>query len=127
MNRALDAGCLRRPVRLVPAATDTLPRREDQPLPSVGRSSYAVQGLGHEFVTEPDGVLDRSFHHEKELTMTEPHTPAGGAPSAEDVQEHVSQADAAENLGAGNQEPDPATAENPPSDISAGDDKRNQT
>ena len=28
------------------------------------------------------------------------------------------------NFGAGNQEPDPATAENPPSDISAGDQKR---
>jgi hypothetical protein len=29
--------------------------------------------------------------------------------------------------GAGNQEPDPATAENPPSDIQAGDAKRGQT
>jgi hypothetical protein len=28
------------------------------------------------------------------------------------------------NLGAGDQEPDPATAENPPSDIKAGDQKR---
>jgi hypothetical protein len=28
--------------------------------------------------------------------------------------------------GAGNQEPDPATAENPPSDIEAGDAKRGQ-
>ncbi len=29
--------------------------------------------------------------------------------------------------GSGNQEPDPATAENPPSDIEAGDAKRGQT
>jgi hypothetical protein len=31
------------------------------------------------------------------------------------------------NSGAGNQEPDPATAENPPSDIEAGDAARGQT
>lgn len=31
------------------------------------------------------------------------------------------------NLGAGNLEPDPATAENPPSDIKAGDKARDQT
>jgi hypothetical protein len=59
--------------------------------------------------------------------MSEPHTPAEGAPSAEEVAEHVSQVDEETNLGAGNQEPDPATAENPPSDISAGDEKRDKT
>ncbi|HEY3896615.1 MAG TPA: hypothetical protein VGL88_14775 [Pseudonocardiaceae bacterium] len=31
------------------------------------------------------------------------------------------------NLGAGNQEPDPATAENPPSDVKAGAKKRDKT
>ena len=31
------------------------------------------------------------------------------------------------NLGAGNQEPDPATAENPPQDVKAGAKKRDQT
>ncbi|MGH3933069.1 MAG: hypothetical protein ACRDTF_24195 [Pseudonocardiaceae bacterium] len=40
--------------------------------------------------------------------MPETKTPPGGAPSAEDVQE-----------------PDPATAEDPPADLKAGDEKRN--
>ncbi len=56
--------------------------------------------------------------------MSEPHTPAAGAPAADDVKEHVKQAGDQTNLGAGNKEPDPATAENPPSDTSAGDKKR---
>lgn len=56
--------------------------------------------------------------------MSEPHTPAEGAPSADAVKEHVKQVDKELNLGAGNAESDPATAANPPSDIRAGDKKR---
>lgn len=58
--------------------------------------------------------------------MSEPHTPAEGAPSADSVKEHVQQVDKQMNTGAGNAEPDPATAENPPSDIGAGDKKRDK-
>jgi len=56
--------------------------------------------------------------------MSEPHTPDEGAPSADAVKEHVKKFGKETNLGAGNTEPDPATAENPPSDIGAGDKKR---
>ncbi len=59
--------------------------------------------------------------------MSEPHTPASGAPSAEEVKEHVKHTGEETNLGAGNKEPDPATAESPPSDTHAGDEKRHQT
>lgn len=83
--------------------------------------------LGRKFTTEPDGVVERSFPPREELTMSEPHTPARGAPSAEEVKDHVKQTGEETNLGAGNQEPDPATAESPPSDIKAGDEKRHQT
>lgn len=57
--------------------------------------------------------------------MSEPTTPPGGAPSAEDVQEHVQARGEELNLGAGNEEPDPATAQAPPSDLQEGDAKRN--
>lgn len=56
--------------------------------------------------------------------MSEPHTPAGGAPSADAVKEHVQQVGEETNLGAGNSEPDPATADNPPDQLQAGDKKR---
>ncbi len=56
--------------------------------------------------------------------MSEPHTPAEGAPGADAVKEHVKQTGKQTNLGAGNNEPDPATAENPPSDLRSGDKKR---
>ncbi len=56
--------------------------------------------------------------------MPEPHTPSGGAPPAEAVKEHVKKFGEETNLGAGNQEPDPATAEAPPADLGAGDEKR---
>jgi hypothetical protein len=56
--------------------------------------------------------------------MSEPHTPETGAPPADEVEEHVAQTGNQADLGAGNKEPDPVTAENPPSDISAGDQKR---
>jgi hypothetical protein len=56
--------------------------------------------------------------------MSEPRTPAGGAPPADAVAEHVEQVDKATNLGAGDEEPDPATAENPPNQVGAGDEKR---
>lgn len=46
------------------------------------------------------------------------------APSAGAVKEQVDKLQQETNLGAGNQEADPATAENPPSDIKAGDEKR---
>jgi hypothetical protein len=49
------------------------------------------------------------------------------APSAEELKERVDALGDQANLGAGNAEPDPATAENPPSDIGARDQKRNQT
>ncbi|MGQ0779408.1 MAG: hypothetical protein ACT4NY_34165 [Pseudonocardiales bacterium] len=57
--------------------------------------------------------------------MSEIETPPGGAPSAEDVQEHVDERQEELKLGAGDQESDPATAEDPPADLKAGDDKRN--
>lgn len=56
--------------------------------------------------------------------MSEPHTPREGAPPADEVKEHVKQFGESTNLGAGNEEPDPATAENPPDEIRAGDKKR---
>jgi hypothetical protein len=58
--------------------------------------------------------------------MSEPHTPPEGAPGADTVKEHVKQTDEQMDTGAGNAEPDPATAENPPSDTGAGDKKRDQ-
>lgn len=45
-------------------------------------------------------------------------------PSAEVEKERVGKLQEQMNLGAGNQEPDPATAEDPPRDISAGDKAR---
>jgi hypothetical protein len=45
-------------------------------------------------------------------------------PSAEEEKKRVSALQEQANLGAGNREPDPATAENPPSDIRAGDKAR---
>jgi hypothetical protein len=57
--------------------------------------------------------------------MSEPHTPPGGAPPADAVKEHVKKTGDDTDLGAGNKEPDPATAENPPGDYEAGDEKRN--
>ena len=56
--------------------------------------------------------------------MSEPHTPSEGAPTADEVKAHVQQMGEETNLGAGNEEPDPATAEDPPSDLEAGDTKR---
>ncbi len=58
--------------------------------------------------------------------MSEPHTPPGGAPPADAVQEHVKKFGEEANLGAGNQEPDPATAANPPDELRAGDKKRDK-
>ena len=48
-------------------------------------------------------------------------------PSAEVERERVDKLGAETDLGAGNAEPDPATAENPPSDVRAGDEERTQT
>ena len=73
------------------------------------------------------GCFFRRFFHGEELTMSEPRTPAEGAPPAETVKEHVKQTGEDKNLGAGDEEPDPATADAPPSDIGAGDEKRTQT
>lgn len=58
--------------------------------------------------------------------MSEPHTPPGGAPPADAVEEHVNQTGEEKNLGAGDEEPDPATAEAPPEETHAGDKKRHQ-
>lgn len=49
------------------------------------------------------------------------------APSAEELKERVGTLGEKTNLGAGDNEPDPATAENPPSDAEHGDQKRHQT
>lgn len=73
------------------------------------------------------GCFFRRFFHGEELTMSEPRTSAEGAPPAETVKEHVKQTGEDKNLGAGDEEPDPATADAPPSDIGAGDEKRTQT
>jgi len=59
--------------------------------------------------------------------MSESQPSSESAPSAEELKERVGKLDEQTNLGAGNAEPDPVTAENPPSDISAGDEKREQT
>jgi hypothetical protein len=49
------------------------------------------------------------------------------APSAEELKGRFEQIGEESNLGAGEQEADPVTAENPPSDIQPGDEKRVQT
>jgi hypothetical protein len=49
------------------------------------------------------------------------------APSAEELKERFDKIGEESNLGAGEGEPDPATAEQPPSDLGAGDEKRVQT
>lgn len=63
----------------------------------------------------------------EELTMSEPRTPGEGAPSPDAVKEHVKKFGEKTNLGAGNTEPDPATAEAPPDELKAGDKKRRTT
>jgi hypothetical protein len=53
------------------------------------------------------------------------HVPSTGeAPSAETLKERVGKLHEEQDLGAGNQEPDPATAENPPSQGQQGDRER---
>jgi hypothetical protein len=52
---------------------------------------------------------------------------SGNAPSADELKERVESLDEQTNLGAGNEEPDPATAEDPPSEVRAGGKKRAQT
>jgi hypothetical protein len=59
------------------------------------------------------GCFFRRFFHGEELTISEPRTPAEGAPPAETVKEHVKQTGEDKNLGAGGEEPDPATADAP--------------
>ncbi|MDQ3762262.1 MAG: hypothetical protein M3460_11415 [Actinomycetota bacterium] len=49
------------------------------------------------------------------------------APSADEFKERVDELGEQSNLGAGEKEPDPVTAENPPQDTGAGDEKRVQT
>ncbi|MDQ4102816.1 MAG: hypothetical protein M3186_03560 [Actinomycetota bacterium] len=49
------------------------------------------------------------------------------APSAEELKERFDKIGDESNLGAGEQEADPVSAENPPDEIKAGDDKRVQT
>lgn len=48
-------------------------------------------------------------------------------PSAEVLQDRVDELHRKTNLGAGNEEPDPATAENPPRESRQGDRERKQT
>jgi hypothetical protein len=49
------------------------------------------------------------------------------APSAEELKNRFDELGDKSNLGAGESEPDPVTADNPPQDIKAGDQKRVQT
>jgi hypothetical protein len=49
------------------------------------------------------------------------------APSAEELKDRMDKLGAQEDSGVGEQEPDPATAENPPGQTGAGDEKRTQT
>jgi hypothetical protein len=64
---------------------------------------------------------------ENPANMTEDQPSSGNAPSAEEFKDRVDQIGEQSNLGVGGQEPDPATAEQPPSDVEAGDAKRTQT
>jgi hypothetical protein len=59
--------------------------------------------------------------------MSESQSSSGNAPSAEELKARVGELGEQADLGAGNQEPDPATADNPPSEIKAGDKEREQT
>jgi hypothetical protein len=59
--------------------------------------------------------------------MSESHAPTEGtSSSAEEIKENVRQEHEATDLGAGEEEPDPATAENPPSDLASGAEKRGE-
>ncbi|MDQ3899717.1 MAG: hypothetical protein M3319_04465 [Actinomycetota bacterium] len=49
------------------------------------------------------------------------------APSAEELKDRFEEIGEKSNLGAGENEADPVTAENPPNEIQAGDEKRVQT
>jgi hypothetical protein len=51
---------------------------------------------------------------------------SGAAPSAEELKERVEAQAEEQNLGVGEEEPDPATAEEPPKEVSAGDEERTQ-
>lgn len=64
---------------------------------------------------------------ENPANMTEDQPSSGSAPSAEELKDRVDTLGEESNLGAGEQEPDPVTADAPPSDIRAGDEKRTQT
>jgi hypothetical protein len=48
-------------------------------------------------------------------------------PSAEELKERVTKMGEEANLGAGEEEPDPATAETPPKERAEGDQSRTQT
>jgi hypothetical protein len=69
----------------------------------------------------------RSGADVEEEQVSESQPSSGNAPSAEELKERVDQTGEQINLGAGNEEPDPATAESPPSEIRAGDEERTQT
>ncbi len=59
--------------------------------------------------------------------MSERRPSSEDAPSAEELKDRVDTIGAETDLGAGNQEPDPATAETPPNEVRAGDKARTQT
>jgi hypothetical protein len=52
---------------------------------------------------------------------------SGTPPSAEDIKERMEELGTQADLGAGDEEPDPATAESPPGEGGAGAEKRPQT
>jgi len=56
--------------------------------------------------------------------MASQESSAGEAPSADTLKERMDKLGAESNLGAGQDEPDPATAENPPRDTQQGDRER---
>jgi hypothetical protein len=59
--------------------------------------------------------------------MSESQPSSGNAPSAEELKARTDKLGEQADLGAGDQEADPATAESPPSEIKAGDEVREQT
>ena len=56
--------------------------------------------------------------------MSSQQSSSGEAPSAETLKERTDKLGSESNLGAGGEEPDPVTAEDPPQDRKEGDAKR---
>lgn len=126
MDKVAPTGRLRATTRPLPRDMETYRAYQGLHKPDMSpcRAARAVEVTCTRFGNDAHGVYHCSYPNWRGAEMSEPRTPAEGAPSAESVKEHVKKTDQEKNLGAGNQEPDPATAENPPRDIKAGDEKR---